>query len=77
MNSSSGGVASGIDGRAEKKLTTFNDAFVKDVEAVTADRILYQSKDGTQIEGWVLKPHGYDPARAWPLILAIDRKSVV
>jgi len=62
---------SAIDGRAEKKLTTFNDAFVKEIEAVTADRILYPSKDGTQIEGWVLKPRGWDPARAWPLILAM------
>jgi dipeptidyl aminopeptidase/acylaminoacyl peptidase len=60
-----------IEGRGEKKLTTFNDAFVKDVEAVTADRIVFPSKDGTQIEGWVLKPRGYDPARAWPLILAM------
>ena len=62
---------SAIDGRAEKKLTTFNDAFVKEIEAISADRILYPSKDGTQIEGWVLKPHGYDPSRAWPLILAM------
>jgi dipeptidyl aminopeptidase/acylaminoacyl peptidase len=61
----------GIDGRGEKKLTTFNDAFVKDIEAIAADRILYPSKDGTRIEGWVLKPRGYDPARAWPLILAM------
>jgi len=63
--------SSAIDGRAERKLTSFNDAFVKEIEAVTADRILYPSKDGTQIEGWVLKPRGYDPARAWPLILAM------
>ena len=62
---------SGIDGRGEKKLTAFNDAFVKDIEAIAADRILYPSKDGTRIEGWVLKPRGYDPARAWPLILAM------
>jgi dipeptidyl aminopeptidase/acylaminoacyl peptidase len=63
--------ASGIDGRGEKKLTAFNDAFVKDIDAIAADRILYPSKDGTRIEGWVLKPRGYDPARAWPLILAM------
>ena len=63
--------ASGIDGRGEKKLTSFNDAFVKDVEAIAADRILFNSKDGTPIEGWVLKPRGYDPSRAWPLILAM------
>jgi dipeptidyl aminopeptidase/acylaminoacyl peptidase len=62
---------SGLDGRAEKKLTAFNDAFVKEVEAVSADRLLFPSKDGTQVEGWVLKPRGYDPARAWPLILAM------
>ena len=63
--------ASSIDGRAEKKLTSFNDALVKEVEAVTADRILFKSKDGTQVEGWVLKPRGYDAARAWPLILTM------
>ena len=62
---------SSSDGRNEKKLTTFNDAFVKDVEAIAADRILYKSKDGTEIEGWVLKPRGYTAARAWPLILSM------
>lgn len=62
---------SGIDGRGERKLTAFNDAFVQDIEAIAADRILYPSKDGTRIEGWVLKPRGYDPAHAWPLILAM------
>jgi dipeptidyl aminopeptidase/acylaminoacyl peptidase len=62
---------SSSDGRAEKKLTMFNDAFVKEIEAVTADHILFPSKDGTQIEGWVLKPRGYDPSRAWPLILTM------
>ena len=60
-----------IDGRSEKKLTSFNDALVKEVEAVTADRILYKSKDGTEIEGWVLKPRGYTASRAWPLILTM------
>jgi len=62
---------SALDGRGEKKLTSFNDALVKEVEATTAERILYPSKDGTQIEGWVLKPRGYDASRAWPLILTI------
>jgi dipeptidyl aminopeptidase/acylaminoacyl peptidase len=60
-----------IDGRGEKRLTTFNDAFVKETEPALADRIQYASKDGTPIEGWVLKPRGYDSSRAWPLILAM------
>jgi dipeptidyl aminopeptidase/acylaminoacyl peptidase len=62
---------SAIDGRSERKLTSFNDAFVKEIEAISADRILARSKDGTDIEGWVLKPRGYDPSRRWPLILAM------
>jgi dipeptidyl aminopeptidase/acylaminoacyl peptidase len=62
---------SAIDGAGERKLTTFNDALVRDIEAIAADRIQYRSKDGTPIEGWVLKPRGYDGSRAWPLILAM------
>jgi dipeptidyl aminopeptidase/acylaminoacyl peptidase len=62
---------SAIDGKNEKRLTSFNDAFVKDAEPIAADRIQYKSKDGTPIEVWVLKQRGYDPARTWPLILAM------
>jgi dipeptidyl aminopeptidase/acylaminoacyl peptidase len=63
--------ASAPDGSREKRLTSFNDAFVADVEPATGERILYPSKDGTPIEGWVLKPRGYDSSRAWPLVLTM------
>ena len=62
---------SSIDGRDEKRVTSFNDAFVKDVDPIAAERIRYRSKDGTEVEGWLLRPRGYDRSRAWPLILAI------
>jgi dipeptidyl aminopeptidase/acylaminoacyl peptidase len=60
-----------IDGRGEKRLTTFNGELTKDAELSAAERIQYTSKDGTPIEGWVLKPRGYDSSRSWPLILAM------
>jgi len=60
-----------IDGTKERRITSFNDAFVKDVEPAAAERIQYRSKDATEIEGWVLKPRGYDAARSWPLVLTI------
>ena len=60
-----------LDGSREKRLTSFNDAFLAEVEPATGERILYPSKDGTPIEGWVLKPRGYDSSRAWPLILTM------
>jgi dipeptidyl aminopeptidase/acylaminoacyl peptidase len=59
-----------IDGADEKKLSGFNDALIGELNLSSAERILYPSKDGTQIEGWVLRPRGYDPAKAkCPLIL--------
>jgi dipeptidyl aminopeptidase/acylaminoacyl peptidase len=60
-----------MDGRDERRLTSFNDAFLSEVNLASADGVLYASKDGTEIEGWVLKPAGYDSTRSWPLILTI------
>jgi len=63
--------ASAVDGSREKRLTSFNDPLVADVEPATAERIRYPSKDGTPVEGWVLKPRGYTSSRPWPLILVM------
>src|SRR5947207_5262080 len=45
--------AARIDGTSEKKLSGFNDALIGELSLGQAERILYPSKDGTQIEGWV------------------------
>ena len=59
-----------IDGSDEKKLSAFNDTLIGELRLSPAERILYPSKDGTQIEGWVVRPQGYDPAKTkYPLIL--------
>ena len=59
-----------IDGAEEKKLSGFNDSLIGELNLSPAQRIIYPSKDGTQIEGWVLPPRGYDPAKGkYPLIL--------
>ena len=62
---------SAIDGRGEKQLTAFNRDLIQAVRPIEPDQISYPSTDGTKIEGWVLKPRGYDPERQWPLILTI------
>ncbi len=64
--------AARVDGSAEKKLSGFNDALIGELSLSVAERIVYPSKDGTQIEGWVLRPRDYDPAKQkYPLILSI------
>ncbi len=63
--------AARIDGANEKKLSSVNDAVVNALQLSRAERLLYPSKDGTQIEGWLLLPRGYDATRKHPLILNI------
>jgi dipeptidyl aminopeptidase/acylaminoacyl peptidase len=61
--------AAKMDAGGETKLSDFNARFLGDVDLSTAERIHYPSKDGTQIEGWIMLPRaGKAP---YPLILAI------
>jgi dipeptidyl aminopeptidase/acylaminoacyl peptidase len=61
--------SSNIDGSGEIRLSRFNDKLLSEVELNPAERIHFPSKDGTRIEGWMVKPHsGTAP---YPLILDI------
>ncbi len=61
---------SGLDGAGEKQLTRVNAAFASEVALRPAERVRFASKDGTQVEGWVIMPAAAAGARA-PLVLAI------
>jgi dipeptidyl aminopeptidase/acylaminoacyl peptidase len=61
-----------VDGTNERKLSGLNDALLAELNLAGADRISYRSKDGTTIEGWVLAPARYEPARrSYPLVLSM------
>jgi dipeptidyl aminopeptidase/acylaminoacyl peptidase len=59
------------DGSAENRATSFNDRWLSQVELVPAERLAWKVGDGTQIEGWVMKPLGYTPGKKYPIILKI------
>ena len=59
-----------IDGSHEVQLTHVNDAVISDVAVSATERLLYKSKDGTPIEGWLVYPAGYNPSQKYPLIVA-------
>ena len=63
--------AARIDGSDERKLSILNDDLLSNVQLSRAERLLFPSKDGTQIEGWVLLPRGYDASKKHPLIVNI------
>jgi dipeptidyl aminopeptidase/acylaminoacyl peptidase len=59
------------DGSQEQKATSFNDALLAEVDLVTPERLTWKVKDGTTIEGWLMKPVGYTPGRKYPMVLKI------
>ena len=61
----------GIPIESEKKLTTIQDSLLARWQLGKVERIRYDSKDGTSIDGWVVLPPQYDSAKTYPLILSI------
>ncbi|HTL04686.1 MAG TPA: S9 family peptidase, partial [Gemmatimonadales bacterium] len=59
-----------LDGGNERQLTHFQDGFTAEVALARPERLLYQSKDGTPIEGWLYLPSGYRAGGGpYPLIV--------
>jgi len=61
-----------IDGNNEHRLTDVHSDFLAEVEIASrpAERIRWNSYDGTPVEGFLLYPYGYDPQRGpYPLIV--------
>ncbi|HEX3160757.1 MAG TPA: S9 family peptidase, partial [Gemmatimonadaceae bacterium] len=59
------------NGRNERRLTSFNDAITKEIAFADAERFTYPSVGGVEIEGWLMKPHGYQAGRKYPLVVYI------
>ncbi len=53
------------------ELTSFNDAFLSDLTLVMPEYMPYTGEDGWPMDGWVMKPHDFDPKKKYPLIVEI------
>lgn len=53
------------------QLTAVNDDVLHGVRLGEVEEIWYDSVDDFKIQGWIIKPPDFDPARKYPLILAI------
>jgi dipeptidyl aminopeptidase/acylaminoacyl peptidase len=56
---------------APQLVTHVNDDLFKDIRQSEPEEIWYKSFDGKSIQGWILKPPDFDPAKRYPLILEI------
>jgi dipeptidyl aminopeptidase/acylaminoacyl peptidase len=53
------------------QLTRVNDDVLSRVRLGDVEHIEYTSSGGTKVDGWLVKPPGFDPARRYPLIMEI------
>ncbi|MGE5360664.1 MAG: S9 family peptidase [Bacteroidales bacterium] len=60
-----------IDGSGERRATTFNDEWLHGIVRMEPERLTWRVADGTEIEGWLVKPVGFAAGRKYPLVLKI------
>jgi acylaminoacyl-peptidase len=55
-----------------RRLTSLNEGLLADRDMASAEMIYYKSScDNRKLQGWILKPPGFDPKKKYPLILEI------
>jgi len=61
----------GRDGAGARQVTRENTAFLAAVAPAVADSFQVRATDGTMVEGWLMKPAGWQAGRKYPVILSI------
>ena len=54
-----------------RKATCLNDELLASRYIAEPERVEFTGADGWEIEGWLMKPRDFDPAKKWPLVLEI------
>jgi dipeptidyl aminopeptidase/acylaminoacyl peptidase len=60
-----------IDGRNERKLTDLNDKLWGQLQFAAVERFTYKSADNWDVDGFFVKPLGWQPGKKYPMILNI------
>ncbi len=61
----------GFETQALKQLTAFNQTVAEEVDLRPAEEQWVKGADGRDIQVFLVKPHGFDPAKKYPLILNV------
>ena len=59
-----------LDGSGDRQLTRLN-PWLAERSVPVPERMEFTAADGWKIEGWLLKPAGFDPSRKWPLVMEV------
>jgi dipeptidyl aminopeptidase/acylaminoacyl peptidase len=64
-------VCSTVSPEELRQLTGFNNVLLDELAMATPEYMPYTGVDGWPMEGWILKPQGFDPRKKYPLIVEI------
>jgi dipeptidyl aminopeptidase/acylaminoacyl peptidase len=54
-----------------RTLTDVNGDVLAGKQLATTEEVWYRSVDGYRIQGWIVKPPGFDPAKKWPVAFLV------
>jgi dipeptidyl aminopeptidase/acylaminoacyl peptidase len=57
--------------RGEDKITDVGRAFVEGRDLIAPERFVATSKDGSEVEAWIMRPAGFEEGRKYPVLLNI------
>jgi dipeptidyl aminopeptidase/acylaminoacyl peptidase len=60
-----------LDGTGERQLTHLNTALWAQLELQPVERLPYKSSDGWVVEGFFVKPLGWQPGKKYPMVVVI------
>ena len=63
--------SAGIAGGKPAKLSHFNEALMNEVDIRPAETMWITGANGIKVQVFIVKPHNFDPARKYPLILNV------
>jgi dipeptidyl aminopeptidase/acylaminoacyl peptidase len=58
-------------GKAPQQLTAVNDDVLRGRKLAAVEELWWNGPDGFKVQGWLVQPPGFDPAKKYPLILQI------
>jgi len=63
--------AAPLDASHEHKLTSLNSALWSQLALATVERLPYKSADGWDVDGFLVKPVGFEAGKKYPMILSV------
>jgi len=60
-----------LSGRNEKQITHLNADWYKQTQRVPVERVPFKGADGWDVDGFFMKPVGWEPGKKYPMILTI------